>query len=59
MYQREYKNFVRLDGETIDTMFPWFQSIMNKMCTNKVHLSFDDHERALTLVRMWSSVTIF
>jgi hypothetical protein len=24
MYQREYKNFVQVMGETIDTMFSWF-----------------------------------
>jgi hypothetical protein len=34
-YRREYKNFVQLVGEIIDTLFSWFQSIVNKMCVNK------------------------
>jgi hypothetical protein len=48
-YQQEYENFVQLVGETIDTMFSWFQSIVNKMCANKAQLLHDDHERALKL----------
>jgi hypothetical protein len=30
-YLQEYKNFVQLAKETIDSMFSRFQSIMNKM----------------------------
>jgi hypothetical protein len=47
MYQREYKNFVQLAGETIDIMFSRFQSIMNKMYANNAQLPYDHHERAL------------
>jgi hypothetical protein len=47
VYWREYENFVQLAGETIDTMFSWFQSIVNKMRANKAQLPYDDHERAL------------
>jgi hypothetical protein len=36
IYQREYMNFVQLDGETIDMTFSRFQSIMNKMRVNNV-----------------------
>jgi hypothetical protein len=35
MYQREYENFVQLTGETINIIFSRFQSIVNKMHTNK------------------------
>jgi hypothetical protein len=47
-----YKNFVQLVGETIDAMFSWFQSIVNKMCTNKAQLPYDDHDRALKLLHV-------
>jgi hypothetical protein len=50
MYRREYENFVQLVGETIQTMFSWFQSIVNKMCANKAQLPYDDHERTLKLL---------
>jgi hypothetical protein len=43
-YRREYDNFVKLTGETIDTMFSRFQSIVNKMRANKAQLPYDDHE---------------
>jgi hypothetical protein len=49
-YRREYENFVQLARETIDTMLSHFQSIVNRMCANKAHLPFDDHERVLKLV---------
>jgi hypothetical protein len=35
MYRREYENFVQLAGETRDTTFSRFQSIMNKIHANK------------------------
>jgi hypothetical protein len=41
---------VQLAKETIDTMFSWFQLIVNKMRANKAHLQYDDHERALNLL---------
>jgi hypothetical protein len=41
---------VQLARETIDTMFSWFQSIVNRMCANKAQLPNDDHERALKLL---------
>jgi hypothetical protein len=48
-YRREYENCMKLVGETIDMMFSWFHSIVNKMCTNKAQLPYVDHERALKL----------
>ena len=49
---------MKLAGETIDTMFSRFLSIVNKMCANKAQLLYDDHERALKLLhaldrRVW------
>jgi hypothetical protein len=49
-YKREYENFTQLVGESIDTMFSRFQTIVNKMRANKVQLPYDDHERALKLL---------
>jgi hypothetical protein len=50
MYKREYENFSQLNGESIDSMFSRFQSIVNKMRANKPHLPYDDHERDLKLL---------
>jgi hypothetical protein len=57
-YHREYKTFVQWTGETIDTMFSRFQSIVNKIHANKAQLPYVDHERALKLLhdlgqRVW------
>jgi hypothetical protein len=57
-YRREYENFTQLAGETINSMFSRFQSIVNKMCANKARLPYSDHERALKLLhaldrRVW------
>jgi len=57
-YRREYKNFVQLPGESVDSMFSRFQVIVNKMRTNKPQLPYDDRERALKLLhaldrRVW------
>ena len=41
---------MQLAGETTNTMFSWFLSIVNKMCANKAQLPYDDHERALKLL---------
>ena len=49
-YKREYENFTQLDGESIDAMFSHFQTIINKIRTNKAQLPYDDHERALKLL---------
>ncbi|XP_066351156.1 uncharacterized protein [Miscanthus floridulus] len=49
-YKREYENFSQLDGESIDSMFSRFQTIVNKMRVNKAQLPYDDHERALKLL---------
>jgi len=35
MYKREYENFSQLDGESINSIFSCFQSIVNKMRANK------------------------
>jgi hypothetical protein len=57
-YRREYENFTQLAGETIDSMFSRFRSIVNKMRANKAQLPYSDHERALKLLhaldwRVW------
>jgi hypothetical protein len=57
-YRREYENFTQLAGETIDSMFSRFQSIVNKIRANKAHIHYSDHERALKLLhaldrRVW------
>jgi hypothetical protein len=57
-YRREYENFTQLAGETIDSMFSRFQSIVNKMRANNAQLPYSDHERALKLLhaldwRVW------
>jgi hypothetical protein len=57
-YRREYENFTQLARDTIDYMFSWFQSIVNKMRANKAHLPYSDHERAPKLLhaldrRVW------
>jgi len=49
IHWREYENFTQLPGESIDTMFHHFQSIMNKMRSKKPLLAptYTDHEQAL------------
>jgi hypothetical protein len=49
-YRREYENFTQLAGETIESMFSRFQSIVNKMRANKAQLPYSDHERVLKLL---------
>jgi hypothetical protein len=49
---------VQLIGETVDSIFSWFQSIVNKMHAHKVQFPYDDHERSLNLLhyldwRVW------
>jgi hypothetical protein len=45
-----YENFSQLDGESIDSLFSRFQSIVSKIRANKPQLPYDDHERALKLL---------
>jgi len=49
IHWREYENFTQLPGESIDTMFHHFQSIVNKVRSNKPLLAptYTDHEQAL------------
>jgi hypothetical protein len=42
-YKHEYENFSQLDGESVDSMFSYFQSIVNKMRANKPQLPYDNH----------------
>jgi hypothetical protein len=49
-YRREYENFTRLPGESIDAMFQRFTVIVNKMRANVAVLSYDDHDRAVKLL---------
>jgi hypothetical protein len=49
-YQREYKNFTHLPGESINTMFQQFTMIVNNMRDNVAALPYDDHDRAVKLL---------
>ena len=42
-HHREYENFVQLHGESVDSMFSRFQSIVNKTWANKSQLPYDGH----------------
>jgi len=48
-YHREYENFSHLPGETTDTLFQRFVSIVNKMKANVVVLPYTDHDQAMKL----------
>jgi len=48
-YRREYENFSHLPGETTDTLFQRFVSIVNKMKANVVVLPYTDHDQAMKL----------
>ena len=57
-HKREYENFVQTDGESIDSLFTRFQTIVNKMRANNPQMPYDDHQRALKLLyaldrRVW------
>lgn len=57
-YKREYENFSQVDGETVDTMFSRFTTIVNNMRANNADMPYDDHQRALKLLyvldrRVW------
>jgi len=47
----EYENFTQLPGESIDTMFSRFQSIVKKVCANQPQgtQTYSDHEKAMKL----------
>jgi hypothetical protein len=49
-YRREYENFTRLPGESIDAMFQCFTVIVNNMRANVAVLPYDDHDRAVKLL---------
>jgi hypothetical protein len=49
-YQREYKNFTHLRGESLDAMFQRFTVTVNNIRANVVVLPYDDHDRAVKLV---------
>ena len=48
----EYENFTQLPGESIDTMFSRFQSIVNKVRANQPQgtQTYSDHEKAMKLL---------
>jgi hypothetical protein len=50
-YQRVYENFTHLTGESIDAMFQHFTVIVNNRRANVVVLLYDDHDRAVKLLR--------
>jgi hypothetical protein len=49
-YQREYKNFTHLPGESFDALFQRFTVVVNNMRANVVVLPYDDHDRAVKLL---------
>jgi hypothetical protein len=49
-YQREYKNFTHLAGESIDALFQRFTVVVNNMTANVDVLPYDDHDRAVKLL---------
>jgi hypothetical protein len=48
-YQREYKNFTLLPGESIDVMFQRFTVIVNNMRANVDLLPYDNQDRVQAL----------
>jgi hypothetical protein len=50
-YQREYENSIHFHGESIDMMFQWFMVIVNNMRANVIMLLYDNHDRAVKLLR--------
>jgi hypothetical protein len=50
-YCREYKNFTHLPGESIDALFQRFTVVVNNMRANVGVLPYDDHDRAVKLLR--------
>jgi hypothetical protein len=49
-YQKEYKNFTHLPGESIDALFQRFTVVVNNMRANVDVLPNDDHDRAVKLL---------
>jgi hypothetical protein len=50
-YRREYENFTHLPGESIDAMFQRSTVIVNNTRANMAVLPYDDHNRAIKLLR--------
>jgi hypothetical protein len=50
-YWREYENFTHLPGESIDALFQRFMIVVNNMRANVDVLPYDDHDRAVKLLR--------
>jgi hypothetical protein len=50
-YWREYENFAHLPGESIDALFQRFMVVVNNMRANVGVLPYDDHDRAVKLLR--------
>jgi hypothetical protein len=50
-YQSEYENFTHLPGESIDALFQRFTVVVNNMRDNVDVLPYDDHDRAVKLLR--------
>jgi hypothetical protein len=49
-YRREYENFTRLPGESIDPLFQRFTVVVNNMRAYVDVLPYDDHDRAVKLL---------
>lgn len=49
-YRKEYENFVHLPGESIDSLFSRFHSLLNKMRANRAQLPYTNPELARKLL---------
>jgi hypothetical protein len=49
-YQREYKNFTHLPGESIDALFQRFTVVVKNMRANVDVLLYDDHDGVVRLL---------
>jgi hypothetical protein len=49
-YRREYENFTRLPGESIDALLQRFMVVVNNMRANVDILPYNDHDRAVKLL---------
>jgi hypothetical protein len=60
-YWREYENFTRLPGHSIDALFKRFMVLVNNMRANVDVLPSDNHDRAVKILHaldltMWDGM---
>jgi hypothetical protein len=49
-HRRQYENFTRFPGESIDALFPRFTVVVNNMRANVDVLPYNDHDRAVKIL---------